>query len=442
MYEVEIMNRKHLLYIPTNRDCKNAIEKYLDECRFISGYTGEEVYFALIESNSSEIAKLNSFIIQSNSENIKCIDFTYEKQKEYIESLLGRITDIKDSTKQRLYSLLLPSGINYSAGPNKAALLASSLGVTILHRRDSDTYPQIYDGKQLFPSKIECDCILSSYSSKQQSYNNDTIYFIGSNYLGEAPIDYDEIMQISPEFVYRIKQLENPTRSLQSIISRVQEYFDCPNEHYSGVDQVIEDRTGLSEMGNCCTGELFLYLPEMPVSDILGCDYMQKNVLYRLNYPIVYHNRKVQHLYYSDRNTKENINQFIDYNLRDVRFKLMMRIRNRHNAILKENRQLLISKDHILNTKVYIDAFKQAALEITPDILSDMINKLSDVYYEVSKAVSDSRYNKYDVLSKELISLKQQLINDIYSGIDNYCILIEHWEKLILAAKSIDVSFL
>lgn len=433
---------RHMLYIPTNRECGTAISRYLLECKYIQEYTGEETFFLLIESNDFPCANSNSLVLKRNKTDVNIIDFTLDKQNLFLERLLSNCKEITAKDKARLLSLLQPQGVCYGAGPNKAALLAAALNISVLHRRDSDTIPCTFKGENKYPSKLECDYILSNHNSELYKYNGDIVYFIGSNYLGEAPIDYEELMEISPEYVYRIKKLENPSRSLESIVSRVHEYFSSPNETYDGVDIVKDDITGLSEMGNCCVAGMFLHLPEMPMKNILGCDYMQKNVLYRLNYPILYHNRKVDHAYTDERDTKQDIQQFIDYNLRDVRFKLIMRIRNRHNAILKKKQDILISEENILNIDVYVDGFVEAIKDVPSSVLASMIDELVTVYREIGQHGNEYKYRKYSALADELSLSKEFLISDIYSGIDDYCYLIKHWKALIDATSQVDCSFL
>lgn len=433
---------KHMLYIPTNRECGIAIGKYLSECEYIQQYTGEETFFLLVESNDLPCANRNSLAIQSNQSGVKAIDFTINKQKQFLDKVINNCEKVTTKDRERLKVLLQPQGVCYGAGPNKAALLAAALNVSVLHRRDSDTIPYVYEGNTKYPSTLECDYILSNYNSLTHKYNGDTVYFIGSNYIGEAPIDYAELMEISPEFVYRIKKTENPARPLENIINRVQEYFDSPNEVYEGTDVVKEDTTGLSEMGNCCVAEMFLHLPEMPMKNILGCDYMQKNVLYRLNFPILYHNRKVDHAYTNGRDTKQDIEQFIDYNLRDVRFKLMMRIRNRHNNILKSNRDCLIDKASVINTDVYVAGFQQAVHEIPSSVLESMIDTLVTIYREIGQCGAEYKFKKYSILADELIRSKASLVRDVYDGIEDYCFLINNWKYLIESARKVDCSFL
>jgi len=438
-----------LLYIPTNRICRETIYSYYKEALELSKSSQGQIYFSIIESQESSKEVINNLAIKNLNKDgpIKIIHFTFNEQNKFIDSILKKIT-VGEKDKLYLKSLLLPQGISYGAGPNKAALLAAALNINTLHRRDSDTYPDTYKNTVLYPSFLECQYsgkTLRDVKDKLQLKklfpykNNSIIYFVGSDYLGDSPLDMEELSNISNDLLIDQKKLDHPDWDIDRIRSRVTEYFLNRNPKKYKKDESILDEKGLTEMGISCTYKLFKYLPEMPIKNALGCDYMQKNLLYRLKYPIIYHNRRGKHKYSDERGEGSDDDYFVDYNLRNVRFKLVMKIRSKHNKYLEENLEELISEKKIINSEFYIHSFQLALNNMDKKELLVLVDGISNIYKNAYEQ-SNKKIKKFVFFTNELQKLKETLIGDVFEGITDYCNLIKHWDSLIIAAKNTDIK--
>lgn len=421
-----------LLYIPTNRKCSLAISEYAKEADFISQKTGDKTYFVVVESTNDEVAISNAATIERIRKNaVDIIHFTVDKQVAFIEQVLNNAQRITPSDKGRLLKLLLPTDVSYGSGPNKTALLAAALGASVIHRRDSDTRPCKIKKTPLYPSEIECKVVGKKYGKYKA-------FFAGSGYFGDRPLNYGELIAASSEFVYRLKQIENPARDYQEIIKRVDGYLKVqPEPKRYRQDIVRLDSDGMAEMGNCAIGELFKILPELPMHNTLGSDYMEKNLLYRLHYPVIYHSRNVVHDHFGKSGNRQGNKEFVAYNLRDVRFKLLVYIRNTFGESLKKNREGMIASEKIVDTKVYATMLRRVLRVIDKKELLNIIDQLANLYDDVYRYGKSKKYKKYSILASTIRKNSDILVSETLQGFDDYCFLVSKWKYLIQSAEKV-----
>ena len=79
----------------------------------------------------------------------------------------------------------MPNGVAYGAGPNKAALLISSLDGSVMHRRDSDTQPLDLNKRKLYASEIEAMLLGKTLAQVSHVFHSEfikpehTVFFCG-----------------------------------------------------------------------------------------------------------------------------------------------------------------------------------------------------------------------------------------------------------------------
>src|SRR5262249_32952559 len=137
-------------------ECGPAIEAYWGEIEALDPTA--RACLAIVESSDSPHVAANAATVArirsaNEAARTRLLHFTLSAQQRSLDQWLAGYSDY--ATRERLRSLLMPKGIAYSGGANKAALLASALGLANLHRRDSDTLPAVVAGAPDFASGIE-----------------------------------------------------------------------------------------------------------------------------------------------------------------------------------------------------------------------------------------------------------------------------------------------
>jgi hypothetical protein len=436
-----------LFYIPTNRPCGESLSLYLEEVAHLASSQSAPVVFSLIESNDAPHVEDHGRTIAKavGAYGISAIHLTLDRQRGFIEAVL-ETADLSAQESADVRTLLMPSGVAYGAGPNKAALLAASLGAETLHRRDSDTVPLIHDGAPLYPSELEAryaglsfDQFRGEISTAFPVDEDPPLLFVGSDYAGDPAVDRMELAELSFELAVEHERLRHPAASRESLEQRVQRNYLERNPGLYERDQVEVDTIGATELGVSCCHRVFLYLPEMPLRATLGCDYFQKNLLYRLGWPVLYHNRRVGHRYSPDRDTRSSDDTFVAYNLMDARYKVLWRVWSRHNRQLEQQRaELLSSSDEtLIDTSVYADSF-DVACQITPRAeLIGIVDELGVIYRRAFK-LAPGKF-RYARLADILVATREQLVDEVVNGIADYTKLIRLWRRLIEASRKTQV---
>jgi hypothetical protein len=248
-----------------------------------------------------------------------------------------------------------------------------------------------------------------------------------------------ELAELSFGLAVEHERLRHPAATRESLEQRVRRNYLERNPGLYERDQVEVDTTGTTELGVSCCHRVFLDLPEMPIRATLGCDYFQKNLLYRLGWPVLYHNRRVGHRYSRDRDTRSSDDTFVDYNLMDARYKVLWRVWSRHNRQLEQQRAQLIgsSDDILIDPSVYAESFDIAS-QITPRAeLIDIVDELGAIYRSAFKLAPGKL--RYAQLADVLLATKGQIVDDVVAGIADYTTLIRLWRRLIDASRRTQV---
>jgi len=435
-----------VLYIPTNRECKQAIRAYAAEAQRLAEICGSAI-FVVIESNEKphtlEHIKLIAEI--KNKFEIPLLHFTLPLQRRFVNEILQKTT-LTILEQKWVYTQLLPKETSYGAGPNKAALLACALGASWLHRRDSDTKPQLYKGQPLYPVELESRILGLSLTQcvdflpAQHLTTGDRILGIGTDYQGLAAHDRMEFQKISPELLIEHERLENPGESLVGLQERVERKFINRDQKPYAEDIIEVDRYGQSEMGAFAVAELFRYLPEMPITDTLGSDYFLKSLIYRLNLPALYHNRRVEHSHKGVIDLETDVNSFLSYSIKDSRFKILKRILKRHNYRLTETivNRLGVKLNDRCDPEIYASSLEYALKNTPLEELYQMLAELARLYHRAGN-LSEQKGDKFYLVSQYITEHLDDLIHSVILGFEDYARLVRIWPMLTIAAQDLPV---
>jgi Family of unknown function (DUF6271) len=432
---------QHLLYVPTHRPARDAAEAYMHECARLSGLLNAPVPFVLIEATRGPWVPQHGELLRklSGELGVPAYHVTVDAFERFLGALLHR--HLRASRGEALYLayLLQPLGTAYGAGPNKAALAGAALGATVLHRRDSDTLPPSSHDMVRFPGELEIEAIGKPLRDVALRGDGSTdahelVRIVASAYQGDPPHDRRTLFDAGVEFAREIERLGSPDASDEELNESIKEYFlDEPQRSYD--DDFLElDMTGRTEMGVSCLYGVWRELPEMPLQDTLGCDYMQKNLSYKLRRPVVFHSRKVRHTYESTRSARR-AQVAVEYAMRDLRYLLLWRVWVAHNRNIEARPQAFLSPAGVLSNEAYADSFERARSDADRDALVEVITGFARVHEAAAKTAQGALADLLSATSAAAQRAGEKLIDEVLRGIDDFCFLVRAWPRLIDAAQ-------
>lgn len=293
--------KKHAFFIPTTRQCNAPIESALEEISQYSLATDESVDFVLLEQNRDETAVKNEETLNGYRKkypNITMHHIYADDIDRFCISYLVKTRNIEPEDAVKCFDHVYSYGMTY----NRIFVIAALLGADYIHRRDSDVYTQHIDGKNLSPFEMEMKYLgkeLGSVSGKSE--DSDTVYMVGGAYRGNWPISYQDIAEKDISIVYKLIKNGRPDQTDEEIADFVQKKMvrGCSEVYdYDKIDHYSKD---MVEVGSQAIYKLFKYLPIPPAEQTSGLDYMINFLLECSESPIVYHNRRVHHVYTGER---------------------------------------------------------------------------------------------------------------------------------------------
>lgn len=436
---------KGLLYIPTDRPCERAIASGAAECEAVTRYEEPPALVVIEHVEGPHLAAHRAALRRvAHEQGLRTLHLTPQRWRAWLDRLLaGVAADAAES--DRLTALLDPTGVAYGAGPNKAALLAAALGVDVLHRRDSDLQVAEHDGRSAFPAVLESEAIARPASHAQPLANagelsdqvrDRTVFFVGSSYWGDPPHDRRSLLALDPELVVRLEQLSSPGASLEELRADVERYFETEPTLRYDTDFYEIDMTGRTELGVSCLATVFRFLPEMPATELLGCDYFQKNLLYQLGQPVLFHSRKMQHRYTAAGARGAGVEAVVAYGLRDLRYLMLWRIWSRHNRTLRADPGRFAHGVR-LDVDAYADSL-ESALAAERDGLSDVAPRFAEIYDAAAAIASQPDAATFARLAETARRSAEQLVHDVAAAVESFGWLVRRWPQLIDAAAAQD----
>lgn len=349
----------------------------------------------------------------------------------------------RDETRFR--RLLDPEGVAYSAGPNKAALIAAALGADVLHRRDSDLAVMDRSAGPAFPGVLESRAIGRSIEAVDPIANVDRVPtdervgivgFVGSAYWGDPPHDRRALLAIDPDFVVQIERLSSPNSSPEELRAEVEEYFVTEPALRYDDDFYEVDLTGRTELGVSCIVRIFLQLPEMPIADTLGCDYFQKNLLYQLGRPVLFHSRKMEHRYTDGDARRNDLRATTAYGLRDLRYLILWRVWSEHNRTIRSDPTRFVRADQQLDTDAYASSF-DAALEQVQPSLASVPEGFARIHDDAAARSSGETRARLMAIAEAARHARDDVIEDVALGVSDFTWLTRRWSQLVDAATQV-----
>jgi hypothetical protein len=444
---------KSLFFIPTHRDCSSHINQYAQEAFFADNHQSEGATLAIIEHGlPAEVTEAHRVALTAAADTypVRTLLFS-ERQKElFVERILRIAYDETDNDEcERLRRLLLPSGRSYGAGPNVAYLLSAALSCDVVHRRDSDVY---LDKSRLDHLPVELElagigCMVDQVSvpvrdeegAPIRSFPSDPAVVVGTSTFGAPTFDRRDLFAAGSEFIVRFQSLGRPGVPLQEVEAEAMGYLVNESNTRYDEDFFILDDSGRVEMESCCLTEVISYMPEMP-TDILGCDYMAKDIAWQTAQPILYHSRKMEHVFDGSRLQMTDQKELCAYALRDLRYIQMGRVWRVNNQRIRDDVLRFFDGSQFYEAEYALN-FRSAASQARKTLQAVREGALL-IYADAAKAVKSHGARERLVAVANAIQEEGHDFDEVVvNAIDDFTFLVEKWKMLRSAALESGFDF-
>lgn len=429
-----------VIYMPSNRPGLDSLREAIEETRFLQDATGDSYVFVLIEhGREHERRHAEALGKLAAGHDVRYLHLTKDTWDAALAALLSACS-FTAAVRERVRRLLTTGAVAYSSGPNKCFLLAAALGVTVIHRRDSDQVADIRDGEKAFPGVLEAAAIGKALTdlpgidlgANGTLIEHATIRFVGSSTYGDVGLDRRDLLAAGEDHVVTLDRLSRPQLTLSEVRAAVHRKFVVePVLRHKEDFWDSDDPAGVS-VGVSCVKDIFYELPEMPIEEMLGSDYFQKSILGALGYPVVFHSRKMQHIYDAARSLNSDMAGVTSYALRDLRNVMFLPVRT---ALCEDVR----------NRPGY---FTDGEGRIRPDRLADQLEKVyhvhapamrevprrySEIYAAAGKATPEIA-TRLQAVAAAGARASQAVMDDVKKGVEDYSFLIRVWKDLMANA--------
>jgi hypothetical protein len=251
----------------------------------------------ILDSGNESIEKENQqFVSRMANENPDVLIhyLPFNIQKNIIKNVLSLA-----KLPENWNVMFLPSYSDYGAMMNKIYVFAIIGGFNVIHRRDSDTILQQPD---IMPILNEMRIFTD------ESYKN--VAISGSGYVGEWNLDIRNFAENNTDaFSDFLSSLSIPDSAHEEYMKKT---IDGSKDVYSGEDDVVSfNETATPEAGNFAMRYIQELLPCLPARLTLGTDYFPFKVSAIFGYAMVFHQRRVQHLYHVSRREQEYYKNYL-----------------------------------------------------------------------------------------------------------------------------------
>lgn len=433
-----------VIYTPSNRPGEDSIRDAFEEARFLQDSADDRYVFVLIEhgrehegTHAELLGKLAA------GENVRCLHLTRDRWDAMLASLLGACS-FTVAVRERLRRLLSPDGVSYSGGPNKCFLLAAALGVTVVHRRDSDQVADIRDGNKVFPGVLEAAVIgkpvtdLPGIGSGASSAfaEHATIRFVGSSLLGDAGHDRRDLLAAGMDHAVSLERLSRPGLTLSEVRAAVHKKFVAEPALRYEEDFWNSDGPARVSVGASCVQDIFYDLPEMPIESTLGSDYFQKSLLGALGYPVIFHSRKMRHTYEEIRSRNTDIPTVTSYALRDLRNVMFLPVRTALCDQVRNKPDSFTDDEGRLRPDCLADCLETVYHQHAPDVRK-IPRRYSEVYAAAAGDAAPDVATRLRAVAAASARAQETVIDDIGKGVENYSLLIRSWKELMANADTL-----
>jgi hypothetical protein len=435
--------RLRVIYMPSNRPGEDSIRDAIEETRFLQHAADQSYVFVLIEHDRKhERTHAEALRKLAAGQDIQFLHLTLDRWDAVLTSLLSACS-FTPAVRERVRRLLSPDAVAYSAGPNKCFVLAAALGVTVVHRRDSDQVADIRDGEKAFPGVLEAAAIgravtelpgIGSAAAGTPAAHT-TIRFVGSGIFGDAGHDRRDLLAAGEEHVINLDWLSRPGLTLSEARAAVHKKF-VVEPALKHEDDFWDSDPARVSVGVSCIQDIFYELPEMPMERMLGSDYLHKRLLGALKYPLVFHSRKMLHTYEVPRSRNSDLAMVTSYALQDLRNVMFLPVRAAFCAEVGNRPDYFTDAEGRLNPDRLADQLEAVYHRYAPD-MPEIVRRYSEIYAAAANAATADVAERLRAVAMASADASEAVTDDIKKGAEDYSLLIRAWRELMVNAGTV-----
>ncbi|MFB7617123.1 DUF6271 family protein [Kitasatospora sp. NPDC056181] len=427
------------LALPTNRACAATISAVGEEAAYAAEQFGVEVHLLILDSSDEPTfavhAKAAAALPALPGVTVHHLDET--RQRTFLREVIHRSHTPEPDT---LLDLMLPDAVSYGACTNRAFLLATALGCTSVHRRDSDSAYQLHNGEPVFPihhellslGKRASDAVAGvTRSTLEPADAEKPVSLVGGSFVGELSVDVAEIRELDPALYYDVVSLwAPPIWTDEQKKELVDDSFTGGGTEPFTADEAVLGAPDIHRVDMCNVGldhQVYERVPLPPATDTIGSDYFLLHVVLDSTLPGVVHNRNIVNYYTPGRRTGHG---FTAYQERFTKFLLSMLYLHPVYGEMMVTGAALLDEQHHVRADVILDSVRRSAAWDRAENVR-RLDVLDRSYRQLG--------GKYAEFAEHLAPRRERLLDEAQADAESFARLIEAWGPLVEAARHVGI---
>lgn len=358
--------------------------------------------------------------------------FDEDTQRAFLREVIGRSGAARTD---RLLDLMLPSRVSYGACTNRAFLIAQALGCTSVHRRDSDSRYQQFDGEPVFPLHQELSYLGQQAYEVRESANRSKlppgsegrrVALAGGSFVGEMSVDVAEISELDPDTYRELVGLSIP----EGMPEIWREHLINASFRGAGKTSFDGDRTMLAPISPmrvdmCNIGidhEVYRRVPLPPATDTIGSDYFLLHLAHNAQLPGLQHNRHIVNFHTEERRTEAG---FLAYQLRFAKFLLAMAYLNAVHARTSAAADALLDAEGHVRASM-VAGFVRDSVGLDRAEVVHRLDSVERAYRRLG--------GRHTTVADALTENRSRLLDEARDDMADFALLMDHWEALARAS--------
>lgn len=430
--------RRICLSLPTNRECAATISAMAEEAAYAAERFDVEVHFLILDSCDGNVFAGHAEAVNAvrSMPNVVVRHLDEAAQRTFLEEMIDRSGVGKPDL---MLDLMLPTESSYGACTNRAFLIASALGCDSVHRRDSDFNYQTLNGTPVFPIHHELMSLGKSAVEAAKSVSETVldpehakqpVAMVGSSFVGELSVDIGEIYELDRDVYYDVVSLwapgDWPKAEKRKLVDVSFRGADTTFTHDWSTLTIVDPMH--VDMHNISFHQVHEQIPLLPATNTIGSDYFLIHVAYDAKLPGVWHNRNIVNFHTPERKTETG---FVAYQMRFAKFLLSMLYLNFIYQRMAETGVALLDGRHRVRASTVAGIVRESTrLDWAENV--GRLDTLDRAYRKLG--------GKYAAFADVVLPLRQRLLDEARQDMEDFALLIESWDGLVRASKTVSVD--
>ncbi|MFD5315856.1 DUF6271 family protein [Streptomyces sp. NPDC127098] len=427
--------RRICLTLPTNRPCAAQVTALKAEAAYGAETFGAEVHVLILDSADEAARHDHARAVRAGGtpDGVVVRHLDEAAQRAALVDIIGRANA---GAADRLLGLMLPRGVSYGACTNRAFLFAAALGCESVHRRDSDSGYQTWNGRTVFPLHHELaalgrragDVVATAARSTLRAADlGKPVSMVGGSFIGDYSVDIRDIRERDLGIYHEFVGLWAPSdwSAEQKRELAEQSFTGAGDESFTGDDTTLAHVDPMRvDMCNISFHGVHEDVPLPPATDTIGSDYFLIHLVHDSGLPGLLHNRHIVNAYTRERRTPAG---FRAYQLRVVKFFLSMLYFNAIYARMAEAGGELLDEAHRARPAL-IARFARESAGLDRKANLERLEVLERCYRKLGGAHAE--------LAGILASRRDALLDEAERDIRDFARLVDVWRPLVRAARA------